>query len=63
MEKIHSKQEIMKELEIAMKYFLVHGRGVNYGNPMKSIPRRELEDADIIEIEDYKGHNIKIIIK
>ena len=60
------KEEILQEVEKALTYFKVNGKGVSFGVDA-NISQRELKDeyikSETFVIENYKGHSIKIIVK
>jgi hypothetical protein len=58
-----SKEKTLHELEILLRPVLIKSKGVNFGTDCKTIYARDMKDSEVLEIEDYKGSNIKIIIK
>ena len=56
-------EKLLHEIEILMKPILIHGRGINFGPDNKPIKAIDLQRCEVLEIEHYKGFEIKIIIK
>jgi hypothetical protein len=62
MKKITANDSIMNELENALKHFLINGRGVNFDSDCRAISVKQMKEATVLEIEDYKGKSIKVIV-
>ena len=56
-------EKLLHEIERLMKPILIHGKGVNFGPDNKPIKAIDLQRCEVLEIEHYKGFEIKIIIK
>ena len=54
--------ELLSEIEQLLKPLKINGTGVNFGYN-NAISKKEIDESEILEIEDYKGFNVKVIIK
>jgi hypothetical protein len=56
-------EELLHEIEILLKPLLIHSQGVDFGpdnTPIKSV---DLQKCDMLTIQNYKGYQVKIIVK
>lgn len=58
-------EQLLAEIERLFKMIIINSRGVNFGTPDKNIAMtiKELQKCEMLEIENYKGFNIRVIIK
>ena len=57
-------EKLLHEIErLIHDPILIHGRGINFGPDNKPIKAIDLQRCEVLEIEHYKGFEIKIIIK
>lgn len=56
-------EKLLQEIEKLFRPILINGRGVNYNPDNKPIKAVDLQKCEMLEIEDYRGHNVKIIIR
>jgi len=56
---------VLEEIEKLFKPILIKGRGINFGPPNADIAMtiKDLQQCDMLEIENYKGFQIRVIIK
>ena len=56
---------LLAEIEKLFHMIRKYSRGVNHGPPDKKIAMTidDLKKCDMLEIENYKGFNIRVIIK
>jgi len=56
-------EKLLHEIEALLKPVLIKGRGINFGPDNTPIKAIDLQKCEMLTIENYKGHEIKIIIK
>ncbi len=56
---------LLAEIEKLFKPILINGRGVNFGPPGAEIAMtiKDLQKCEMFSIDDYKGFEIRVIIK
>lgn len=57
------RESILDELYRDLIKYRKKSKAVNFGHPDKGISRSDMLESSVLEIENYKGYNIKIIIK
>ena len=56
-------EKLLHEIEILLKPLLIHGHGINFGPDNTPIKAVDLQKCEMLTIENYKGFEVKVIIK
>ena len=59
-----TKSEILlQEIEQLLRPIITGGKGIDFGSDNTPIKAVDIQKSEMITIQDYKGYQIKIIIK
>jgi len=58
-------EQLLKYIEKLFRPIIIKGAGINFGPPNKSIAmdKKDLLECEMLSIDNYKGYEIRVIIK
>jgi hypothetical protein len=56
-------EKLLHEIELLLKPILIKGRGIDFGSDNTPIKAVDIQKSEMLTIQNYRGHQVKIIIK